>query len=1281
MSQKTIDIEALTGLNAQNPEEFKAILSRLSYFGAKGTKEFLNELLEHVILHTLSRMERGMHTGSEIFKTIKKYIIELPLDLDTFLEALRHLTINGEIKCATPESDVYETEIKYYLEPKTKAELVHSYTGQVAFEKKIIEDWLSGVKNRNKDLSPSDLEALLSDLEAFSYRLYSQHSIESVSLLLGDRADYKHLLSKMDTNSLVDILPERSLQLKNIRRHELPNFFQDADDHRKLYISQKLNSMFMLHILKLQRKDAEELKKLVSGGTLYLDTNFLYRLFGLDGMELQAAAVRLKELSEKLGYTMVVSQRTLEEYKSSIQAHIQQARKMPTISPELAKVALDVSFGNDFYREYFRLSKDAYGISYEGALKFYSKVEFLLQKYNVKVDSEGDTFIRSNWEAVSTEEGYLRNYAPGKYFKNDDVVNHDAFMRLLILHRRQGQEQESYLETRYWLLTLDTGLVQYDRRIRPKDNLRIPYCMLCSQLMQLLRPFSALLEDEASNAFQIAQASALDSPLFRLFKLPETATILDIITRMKLIDGLPADAIMYAVADEAFVQAFAETKDDAKREELIQQLVQGQVFAKMTEEKKELEEKLQGFSQENEKVKSELLAKISQIENYQIKEEEHQKKEAEAELAKQALNDELKKVMARQEMLEKKIQDILSQNSSSEEQNSQLSNLVEELKTQKHQQQIDITNLQTSYKTVLQDRDAIISKYRLMVAESQAKSSRQIRTNLIILILITVAGLELSLWSWHLSKPLSWLHVSVLLLGVVAVELVVFYRRRFSLPVKTLLISIGILTVAISILLPIGMSVSDVYGYLAAGIQTFVALYTLLIYIKEKDGELGKAENQTIPFDNPASRPEEQHVTIGEGTSTNRTESQRWLELGDNARESDEFEIAKQAYQRAGEVGRAKLNEVILLAKQKEIETILQSMQAAKQKKEWRKVISTCQSLLELEPGNKAWETELQNAKMELQLANKYEMATKHVRAGDHSRAVKKFEEIIKMQPNYRDAKFQLERTKKTIQGKVPLYPVKPALPVKAISYGLGVLIVVVIVFVALQPTLPRNAVEHIVFHDDFASTQHGWKVGSNSDEMGSDTSEIRDGVLRIEATAIKPTFRSLAVPKLNIKNFVLDVDVRLLNSNSGSPLIQKTPTPYESFNTSPLSLSTPSSSNNVSPIGVSFIFRGQVDEYYQLRYQTDGNCFLFYFDGTEFHQLTLNSTAQFFLLPNAENHLSLKIHDSEIIAYANGKEVLNVINNTISHSGWIKLGPDLWIEDSEAELEFDNLVIKTITR
>jgi hypothetical protein len=307
-----MDIAKLSGLSLDE-NELRLATQRLCMFGASGSGEYVRELQEFITLHAMALLDPGFRPIQLIYSKVRE-LVNFPWEFDDISLALSRLSEKGEIDfrgaLASPESE-------YRMQVQTISRLRTQVKEQDHFEKKILEQWGNELTQRYPELSKQDIDQIVVDLKSYILRILGQHAIESLSLYYGDGQEITALVDIFSTETVNDILPECEERLNQIRLLELPRFFKEASLPRKQYIAGKMNSVFILHLLQLDPTCAYLAKSQIPGGYLYLDTNFIYRLVGLQGELLCNAAKHLRDISQTLGYRMVVTPRTITEYKKS----------------------------------------------------------------------------------------------------------------------------------------------------------------------------------------------------------------------------------------------------------------------------------------------------------------------------------------------------------------------------------------------------------------------------------------------------------------------------------------------------------------------------------------------------------------------------------------------------------------------------------------------------------------------------------------------------------------------------------------------------------------------------------------------------------------------------------------------------------------------------------------------------------------------------------------------------------------------------------------------------
>ncbi len=587
-----------------------------------GSRKYSREFIEHVSLYSLAQLPSGSRSLNEIYKVLREEL-DLPLELENVLGALRSLEEKGKIY--VPPSVTSDADVRFGLTPESTNELRDNVKAQEEFEQSILVEWEDYLHSKYEYLTDEDLGSLKEDLSTFSFHLYTMHSAESVAMIVGEESATNTVIEAFDSITLNDILPKRDKALGEIRSIELPKFFIQASEKRKLYIANHLNPIFALHMIQLDKDNAKLVSEKYLGGTIYLDTNVLFRLFGLDGAELQSATRRLISLSRGLNFKIAVSPMTVQEYNTTLQKRGHNARGIPPIPLQVAQTALETTYTRNMDTALWQKSIDTGGrLSPHEYFHLFSDIDALLNQYDISIISKGHDFILSNDKELTKEMGRLVNSLRWKNY-NPDIIRHDAYHRLLILHLRQGYEADLPLKTNNWFLTTDTKLATYDHRVRKSENIKnntnlnIPFCVATSNWMQMLSPYRGAVE-----GFELAQVEQLDSPLFRIFPSPNTNVVNSIITRMTAMDQFGSEVTAHMIAKDAFRREFANAQSKSEQDVIYEKHVNSELFEKLRTENTTLHDKLDLITENintlEEKYEFEVLLKEEIVEE---KEEAH----------------------------------------------------------------------------------------------------------------------------------------------------------------------------------------------------------------------------------------------------------------------------------------------------------------------------------------------------------------------------------------------------------------------------------------------------------------------------------------------------------------------------------------------------------------------------------------------------------------------------------------------------------------------------------
>lgn len=799
-------------LAVDQQESLREAARKLCYFAAEGSQSYVNDLLEHLVKHGLADLPPGARRPQEILERIATFA-RIRLEYEQVLSALGRLVEKKVVILVDGDAG---TNARFALPVETISGLKEELREQRSFEQQVLQAWLHDVRLRHPGLTNDDADALVADLTRFATRLYSLHSMESLALYYGEDEKIATLIEQVDSESLRDILPERSPALHEIRMFELPRFFRDMPLDRKRYIAKQLNPTFLLHMLQLDPSCAKLVSSQIQGGTLFLDTNFLYRLFGFHGAELQHAATRLLDLSRGLGYRPAVSPRTVQEYQRSIEQFKRRVNTLPPIQPEVAEAALLIALEDDSNTQYWRTIREHKGqYSPEIHYALYRRVEPFLEQYSIDIDTRGEDFLHRNDDLLAQEESNLRQALPDWQPRHEGIVSHDAYHRLLILTLRDGKDPDSPLEAPFWLLTCDTKLVAYDRRARARNRnkLKTPYCVLTSHWMQLLSPFSAAVE-----GFDIIQAETLDSPLFRLFPSPSPEMIQDIIRRVTMSEKVPASAVAWMIANQAFVRAFAQAQDDSKREALIQDFY-GQYIT--------------GLEQGQHNLQQEVEQRDAQLQTLRADNEVLGKRI-------EALSTDQDALKTLVQQTEQQLNTTLVQKHALTEQLQQvtgdLQSISDQARATEARYQGEVTTLHQERTQDQARYDQLLAKLEADQREQQRELARQRKLMLVGLVWIGTLLILIGLQPWEWLGELRWLTLTILVVAATLTQIVTNSFRALHKALAGVLVAIDAIALTIAILLPLGIPIPETWSMLVGAANILGAVFGALALMNLSKG-------------------------------------------------------------------------------------------------------------------------------------------------------------------------------------------------------------------------------------------------------------------------------------------------------------------------------------------------------------------------------------------------------------------------------------------------------------
>lgn len=461
-------------------QSFKQAVLRLAQFDPSCEDEYGNQVLDYLVLDALASYGELQVSGSEIKAAIKSSF-KLDFDVVEIRASGRKLADAGMIRFV---EKTRESPSSYQILPNAAERIEKNIATTMELENRVMERWKGELQERyaEYEVIARNIELFVGRLQSFLLDMLREYGIHTVQFLYPDVAK-----KEFEISSGVHSRTESSSDsfLDTVLRLELPRFFRSEDRERRAYIASLLNSSFFLHLIQVDEKCSQLLREVTAGQRLYLDNNILYFLVGLDGPLLLESIHGLLGMATRLGYKLCITTKSLDEFHSSLEWHLQMAESKPAPPPELARIAVEALGEDSFLTAYWRNVIDTGG-SVKDFVTDKSNVKDVLTAHQIEVSAEFREEIESS-ERLAREIAVLRGVAAAG--TRESILEHDAFHRLFILRLRGGRRHK-HSEAVAWFLTQDSKLPRYDRIAR-KGRPEVPFCVTTDQWIQMNRPLLA----------------------------------------------------------------------------------------------------------------------------------------------------------------------------------------------------------------------------------------------------------------------------------------------------------------------------------------------------------------------------------------------------------------------------------------------------------------------------------------------------------------------------------------------------------------------------------------------------------------------------------------------------------------------------------------------------------------------------------------------------------------------------------------------------------------------
>jgi hypothetical protein len=434
-------------------------------------------------------------------------------------------------------------------------------------------EWFDDLRIRHQ-LDQRVLDDLWVGLDAFVAQLMNSFAAEAASFLYqsedGGEARFAQIVEQ-NSPQISDFVRPENLALA---RAEFPRFLDAKRAGRADYLAHRLRGAFIFHLLSIDPAASALMRENVADKILYLDTNFLFRLFGFHGPTLAYGPQTVVGISRELNCRLLVAEETVHEFLRSLRSELNQIQRMPVNHDAYRRLIADhpgdeYSFMQAYYREYL-------GGRVKTADEFerkYTNVERILTDYGIEVDSDAElTEEDETNDAFRDLSSAINSWTNSK--RPPDSVAHDAFM-LQLVRQARGRRDKTAGKVKVWFLTYDRTLTAFSVRRAKSDQL--PACLLASDWLQIARPFLP-----RTGNYDQSFVSMLRYPI--AFEDPAVVPLeqmVEALNRLDRMQEVPTPVIAAMVSDREIVRRIRKAKEDGEVRQLVE--VEAAAYAKRLE--------------------------------------------------------------------------------------------------------------------------------------------------------------------------------------------------------------------------------------------------------------------------------------------------------------------------------------------------------------------------------------------------------------------------------------------------------------------------------------------------------------------------------------------------------------------------------------------------------------------------------------------------------------------------------------------------------------------------
>jgi len=349
---------------------------------------------------------------------------------------------------------------RYLLQEEKRSQIENYSKNALALVSSCETNFIEDAKDKSlKDVSPEDIEKLENCFYQFIVQLISRYVMATAKLFIeGTLGRISQVAGEKLVYQCISQISD--VQLREAAGKTLLKWMQSPDDRFIEYLFFMRQNFLCIEVLNLDPDCRTLEREEFSKKWLFLDTNVLLHL--VVESELHAQTKRLVDGTRKLGCSVYVTKRTLEEFSVLLDKTKKTLETVKATPWQLSKAT------NVFIRQYGNILLSGKSVPPADYMNQFSDMEGLLNDMGIKLFLEEHMEIKELPEYNELIEEVKKCFLRLRWrTKTADVAEHDAYHLLLVKTLRES-DAASILGPNKWFLTYDLTLLSVDSFIRKR---------------------------------------------------------------------------------------------------------------------------------------------------------------------------------------------------------------------------------------------------------------------------------------------------------------------------------------------------------------------------------------------------------------------------------------------------------------------------------------------------------------------------------------------------------------------------------------------------------------------------------------------------------------------------------------------------------------------------------------------------------------------------------------------------------------------------------------------